>query len=250
MPSLGDQMQVNDVPNPDVPSPNIAPAVAFNAVPVVPDVTPTVASNVMPNVVPGVTPTVAFNAVPVVPDVAPTVASNNVPVVPNVMPNVVPGVTPNVDTSAVSVVPDVVPTVASNIVPVVSNVMPNVVPGVTPNVDTSAVPNAVPNDATNLYQATPVETDLIFVSGTTRVMLTAQQPVMRSVIHDAFERVRVYLLFNNAFPDASIVLSMTKAALVTAAEAHERASKIYRRLLDDAEYATSMIHLVSYYTFM
>ena len=228
-------MQVDNVPNvaPNDPS----PTVASDDVAIVPNVAPAVASNVVP-IVPNIAPAVASNIVPVVPNVAPAVASNIVPIVPNVAPAVASNVVP--------IVPNVAPTVASNIVTVV----PNVVPGVTPNVATSTVPNAVPNDATNLHQATPVQTDLIFVSGTTRVMLTAQQPVMRSVMHDAFERVRVYLLFNNAFPDAATILSMTRVALVAAAEAHERASRIYQRLLHDEEYATNMIRLVSYYTFM
>jgi hypothetical protein len=163
-------------------------------------------------------------------DDVPTVAHN---VAPNVVPNAVPNVAPNV-------VPNAVPNVASNIVPnVVANVVPNTAP----------IP--VPNVALNLHQATwPVETDLIFVSGTTKVMLTAQRPLMRCVIHGAFDEVRVSLMFSNAFPDAVTVLSMTRDALVTVAESRERSSSIHQRLLNDEGYVASMIRLVSHYACM
>jgi hypothetical protein len=182
-----------------------------------------VAPNVVSNVVPNITPNI------IIPNVAPNVVPNSC-VAPNVVPN--PNVAPNV-------VPT--PNVAPNLVPT-----PNVAPDVIPNLN---VDNPVPNVAPNLHPATwPVETDLIFVPGTMRVMLTAQRPLMRSVIHDAFERVRLYLLFNNAFPDAAIILSMTKDSLITAAESHERALSIHQRLLHNEQYVTNMIRLVSHYT--
>ena len=160
---------------------------------------------------------------------------------PNVVPNVVSNVVPNI---APIVVPNL--NVGPNVVP---NVEPNVVPNVEPNVVPNVEPNVVPNVAPNLHpDAWPAETDLIFVPGTTRVMLTAQRPLLRSVIHDAFERVRLYLLFNNAFPDAVTILSMTRDSLITAAESRERASGIHQRLLHDEGYVTNMIRLVSHYT--
>jgi len=179
--------------------------------------------------------------------------------VPNVAPNVAPNfIAPNIAAPNVTsnVMSDIAPNIAPNIV--VPNIAPNVValnsaPNVVvPNIVT---PNVVPNDVLNAAPnpppaAWPVETELIFVPGTTRVMLTTQRPLMRSVIHDAFERVRVQLLFNNAFPDAAFILSMTKDALVTAAESRERSSSIHQRLLNDEEYLTSMIRLVSHYTCM
>jgi hypothetical protein len=150
--------------------------------------------------------------------------------------------------AASNVAPHVAPNVAPHVVPnVVSNVAPNIVPDAIPN----DVPTVVPNVAPNVHQATwPIETDLILVPGTTRVMLTHQLPLLRSVIHDAFEGVRVSLLFGNSFPDATVIPSMTRDALVEAAESHERASNIHQRLLFDEEYATSMIRLVSHYTYL
>jgi hypothetical protein len=204
-----------------------------------------VAPNIMSNVVPNITPNMIVpNVVPnlnVAPNVVPNshVAPNVVPN-PNVAPNVIP--TPNVAPNLVptpNVAPDVVPNLN------VDNPVPNVEPNVIPNVE----PNVIPNVAPNLHPAMwPVETDLIFVPGTMRVMLTAQWPLMCSVIHNAFKRVRLYLLFNNAFPDVAIILSMTKDSLIMAAESHEHASSIHQQLLHDKQYVTNMICLVSYYT--
>jgi hypothetical protein len=150
--------------------------------------------------------------------------------VPNITPNDVPNVVLNV-------VPNVAPNVVANVVP---NVAPNVVANVAPNVVANVIPNIIPNTP-NLHPATwPVDTDLIFVAGTTRVTLTAQQPLLRSVMHDAFDRVRVYLLFNNAFPEATTILSMTRASLVAAAQSRERVSSIYQRLLHDEGYIDTL----------
>jgi hypothetical protein len=170
-------------------------------------------------------------------------------VVPDVAPNVVPGVAANVVPNvAPNVVPGVAPNVVPNVAPIVTNVVPNV-PVLAPNIVANVAPNVVPDIAPNLHPALwPVETDLVFVSGTTRMLLTIQRPLMRSVIQDTFERIRVNLLFNNAFPDAAVALSMTRASLIVAAESHVRASGIHRRLLNDEEYMTNMIRLVSHFT--
>ena len=90
-------------------------------------------------------------------------------------------------------VPNVAMAVAANIVPdVVANVIPDVVAIVVPNVVANVVLNVVANVvydiAPNPQQAAwPVETDLIFVSGTTQVLLTQQSPIMHSIIQDTFE---------------------------------------------------------------
>jgi hypothetical protein len=92
----------------------------------------------------------------------------------------------------------------------------------------------------------PVETDLIFVQGTKKVMLTIQRPLMRSVIQDSFERIRASLVFNDAFPDAFSALDITRDSLILAAEFHDRATDIHNRLLLDTEYMNKMTHLVSF----
>ena len=171
-------------------------------------------------------------------------------VVPNTTPNVVPNSMPNV-VAVPSVVTNAAPHVVTNAVPyVVTNAAPHVVTNAAPHVITNVAANDVPNIAPNPHPVYPVETDLIFVSGTTRLMLTAQRPLIRSVIHDAFENVRLYLLFNHAFPDAVAILSMVKDCLVEAANSRERMSSIRQRLLFDEGYVTNMIRLVSHSTYM
>jgi len=166
------------------------------------------------------------------------------------MPNVV--AVPSVVTNAAPhVVTNAAPHVVTNAVPyVVTNAAPHVVTNAAPHVITNVAANDVPNIAPNPHPVYPVETDLIFVSGTTRLMLTAQRPLIRSVIHDAFENVRLYLLFNHAFPDAVAILSMVKDCLVEAANSRERMSSIRQRLLFDEGYVTNMIRLVSHSTYM
>ena len=176
-------------------------------------------------------------------DVALNVVSNTAPVT---VPNTGPVATPNtVSVTTPVTVPVTVPVTAPVTAPVT---IPVAAPATAPDAAPVPVPNVVPN----LHPATwPVETDLIFLSGTTRVMLTAQRPLLRCVIHDAFEKVRVYLMFSNAFPDAVTIESMTRDSLVAAAESRERSSIIHQRLLHDEGYVASMRRLVShYYTFM
>ena len=92
----------------------------------------------------------------------------------------------------------------------------------------------------------PSDTDIIFAPGTNKILLTIQLPLMRSVLQDAFEHVRFYLLFDHAFPDAVVALEAVKAALASAANgsANPRARNIYNRLMSDEEYAFKMIRLV------
>jgi hypothetical protein len=97
----------------------------------------------------------------------------------------------------------------------------------------------------------PADTELVLVSGSNKVTLTNQLPLMRSVIQDAIENVRFSLLFNHAFPDAGVVLFTVRAALVAAAARSQnpRASNIHQRLLSDEEYVIKMIRLVSFVSF-
>lgn len=91
----------------------------------------------------------------------------------------------------------------------------------------------------------PTDTDIIFLPGSNKVMLTVQRPLMRVVIQDAIERTRANLMFANAFPDVFDTLEYIRDALATAAEGNERAVDIYRRLQGDHEYNTHMSRLVS-----
>ena len=62
------------------------------------------------------------------------------------------------------------------------------------------------------------ETDLIFPTGITKLKLTIQQPLIRAVVQDAIENMQVSLMFNNAFPDAILAVSLAKECVAITAE--------------------------------
>ena len=70
----------------------------------------------------------------------------------------------------------------------------------------------------------PNDTDLIFLPGSNKVMLTVQRPVVRAVIQDAIERVHAALMFSNAFPDVFDTLKLISNALVAAADFNDQAT--------------------------
>ncbi|KAH9023985.1 hypothetical protein EDB84DRAFT_1564550 [Lactarius hengduanensis] len=72
-----------------------------------------------------------------------------------------------------------------------------------------------------------VDTDLVFVEGTTKIMLTSQHPLIRAIVQDAIENLRASMLFHNAFPDK-----------------HGHGGGIVqRRLQVDGEYLTKLVSL-------
>lgn len=99
----------------------------------------------------------------------------------------------------------------------------------------------------------PIETDLVFVAGTTKVKLSIQHRLIQNVFRDTFENVRCALLFEHAFPDALAIPSVIRKAVLAAAEAlkfvngrhNESASCVHQRLLLDDDYLSKMIRLVS-----
>jgi len=91
----------------------------------------------------------------------------------------------------------------------------------------------------------PAETELLFLLGMRKVMLTVQRPIMRMVIQDAFEEVQWESMFNHAFPDTFMALELTWNGLLKAAKSHDRAMDIHCRLVCDADYMNRMTRLVS-----
>ena len=68
---------------------------------------------------------------------------------------------------------------------------------------------------------------------------------MRSIFHDAFEHLRVSLLFIHAFPDPALTRSMISEALGVATQSHlPRAGTIRNQLELDGEYLSRMCRLV------
>jgi len=88
--------------------------------------------------------------------------------------------------------------------------------------------------------------DLVFPTGTTKLMLTRQQLLVQVVIQDSFEILHSSLLFTNAFPDGVLTIELIKDALVRSAQNHSPgALTIYQRLLYDLEYFRKIMPLVS-----
>ena len=93
----------------------------------------------------------------------------------------------------------------------------------------------------------PADTDLVSVSGTNRLALMLQHPPVRAIIHDSFENVRAYILFDHSFPDAVAVPTIIRDCLIAAAtESHNpRAPVILRQMTEVNEYMTRLSRLVS-----
>ncbi|KAH9039951.1 hypothetical protein EDB84DRAFT_1436917 [Lactarius hengduanensis] len=89
------------------------------------------------------------------------------------------------------------------------------------------------------------ETEIQFMPGTNRVVLTTQGTLLRTVIQDAFEYLRAAILFQHAFPDAALPLSYVHDTLITAArQCGPAAASIYTRMLNDTEYFTKIVPLL------
>ncbi|KAN0105102.1 hypothetical protein V8E52_011375, partial [Russula decolorans] len=89
----------------------------------------------------------------------------------------------------------------------------------------------------------PAETELLFVSGSNKIMLTVQCLLMRAVFQEAFERIRADMVFKNAFPNIYETIEMITDSLIKAAESNDRATNIYNRLALDADYSNNMSRL-------
>jgi hypothetical protein len=96
-----------------------------------------------------------------------------------------------------------------------------------------------------LQETWPSETDLIFLPGSNKLLLTVQRPLMRVVFQDTFERIRAVMLFKNAFPNVYDAITMITDNLIRATESNDRATHIYNRLILDGDYTNNMSRLVS-----
>ena len=82
-------------------------------------------------------------------------------------------------------------------------------------------------------------------------MLMLQRPLVRVVIQDSFDIIRVLLSFNNAFPKGSLITEFVKDALYCSARKHSPgAATIYQRLQHDKVYIGHIIPLVSHVIFI
>ena len=89
----------------------------------------------------------------------------------------------------------------------------------------------------------PVETNLFFAPGVTKLMLTIQRPLIRTVIQDTIEVLRATLTFDNAFPDGPQTIAFVRQSLITAAE-KPTAMSVHQRLLQDDDYMSKIVPVV------
>ena len=87
----------------------------------------------------------------------------------------------------------------------------------------------------------PSETDIIYPTGSNKIMLTVQRPLLKAVFQDAFERIHAAMVFHNAFPNAYQTVEMITESLITAAKLNDRATNIHNRLIVDGDYSTCRI---------
>lgn len=99
---------------------------------------------------------------------------------------------------------------------------------------------------TNLPQTTwRAETDLVFPPGSNKLRLTSQRPLVRAVLHEAIDRLRATMLFNNAFPDLCVALGLIQECLFDAAKSLKPGTEeVLERLTNDADYLSKIIPLV------
>ena len=92
----------------------------------------------------------------------------------------------------------------------------------------------------------PRDTDLIYLPGMMKVLLTLQLPLICTVLQDAFENLRASLLFEHTFPDPNTTVLFVRKNLVSAARSHlPRAVDVHKCLLCDNAYLEKLCHLVS-----
>ena len=61
----------------------------------------------------------------------------------------------------------------------------------------------------------PTETDLVFASGSSRLKLTSQSPIVHLVIIKGIENLQAAMLFTDTFPDVCSMLTLIKDLLLT-----------------------------------
>ena len=92
----------------------------------------------------------------------------------------------------------------------------------------------------------PLDTELVYTVGSTKLSLLNQRPIVRAVIQEAIEQLRAALLFANAFLDVCSSLTLIKDCLLNAAlNLKPGATEVLDRLTRDQEYLLKITPLVS-----
>ena len=91
----------------------------------------------------------------------------------------------------------------------------------------------------------PAATEILYSLGSSKVKVTFQSPLLREVLQDGIENMQGCLVFNNTFPDVSVVITFASASLMTTAEDHEpEATMIHQRFREDAKYFGKLVTMV------
>lgn len=92
----------------------------------------------------------------------------------------------------------------------------------------------------------PPDSDIMYYPTSTKLLFALQGPLLRGVLQDSFELLRATLLVDHAFPDAIIMPLIIRESLLAATEMQNPGAAVIRkRLMDDTEYLTTLICLVS-----
>ena len=93
----------------------------------------------------------------------------------------------------------------------------------------------------------PTETDLVFASGSNRLKLTSQSPIVHSVIIKGIENLQAAMLFADAFPDVCSMLTLIKDSLLTSASyLLPAAMDVLDHLKVNPDYVSKVTLLVSF----
>ncbi|KAI9441955.1 hypothetical protein BJY52DRAFT_1229332 [Lactarius psammicola] len=90
----------------------------------------------------------------------------------------------------------------------------------------------------------PVETDLVFRSKSGKIRLTEQNLTVRATIAFAFGHLHASIIFQHAFPDASVVTKFIRQALLDASSEIPAAKGVQVRILNDDSYFHTISTLV------
>lgn len=104
------------------------------------------------------------------------------------------------------------------------------------------------------YPIWPAETEIIDVPGQ-RLGLSAQSPLLKLILKIAFEKLKIALVFDNAFPSAQDMPRFLRACVTDAARDHTNrdgrynasADCVLQRIISSVDYESKIIRLVSHF---
>ena len=88
----------------------------------------------------------------------------------------------------------------------------------------------------------PVDTDLVYAEGSTKLKLTIQHALVRMILQDAIDHIRSKILFTHAFLDASLSITFARDALISAVlDRLPTSQNVHAQLISDDDYIGKLI---------